>query len=275
MLEELFHQQRSALREEIREGYQRALASTHTQIPPSAVPPVEPRGAFRPAVIAAVALGALAALFGWLYLSTTQLLQETTRRSSDLIASTAQLADVNVQALGGTRGYSAATEAKLAELIEWALNETNTYGFDEIALSEPRAQKLRRAIEHAASAGVGGRMTLRVHVGRFCMTSAPDGRTELAPPETPVTQCEQLGWLPAEAFAQGRRQTLGFANIVSAAQSGTRIRVETASAGADEPALPYPAVAESVLAGEWNRVAALNHRIDIRFSTEATRATTP
>jgi hypothetical protein len=222
-----------------------------------------------------MAFGALAALFGWLYLSTTELLQETARRSSDLIASTAQLADVNMQALGGARGYSAAAEAQIAELIEWALNETNTYGFDEIALSEPRAEKLRRAIEHAASTGLGGRIALRVHVGRFCMTSAPDGRATLAPPELPVTQCEQLGWLPAEAFAQGRRQTLGFANIVSSAQSGTRIRVETASAGSDEPAVPYPAVTESVLAGEWNRVAGLNHRIDIRLATEPGRTGTP
>jgi CheY-like chemotaxis protein len=272
MLEELFHQQRSALREEIREGYQRALASTHTQIPPSAVPPPEPRTSFRPAVIAAVIFGALAGLFGWLYLDTTELLQETTRRSSDLIASTAQLADANIQALDGARTASAVADSKLAELVEWALNEANTYGFDEIALSEPRAEKLRRAIELVASVGLGGRMTLRVHVGRFCMTSAPDGRAELAPPELPVTQCEQLGWLPAEAFAQGRRQTLGFANIVSAAQSGTRIRVETVSAGADDPAVPYPAITELVLAGDWNRVAALNHRIDIRFATEPARA---
>jgi CheY-like chemotaxis protein len=275
LLEELFHQQRSALREEIREGYERALASTHTQLPPMpGPPPEEAPKRFRPSVIAAVVFGALAALFGWLYLSTTELLQETARRSSDLIASTAQLTDVNVQALGG-RVAPAAGDPKLVEVIEWALNEGNTYGFDEIALSEPRAEKLRRAIEYAAGFGLGGRLALRVHVGRFCMTYSPDGRAQLAPPELPVTECEQLGWLPAEALAQGRRQTLGFANTVVDAQSGTRIRVETASAGSDDPAVPYPEVTERLLAGEWNRAAAANHRIDIRFVAEPSAAAQP
>jgi hypothetical protein len=157
-------------------------------------------------------------------------------------------------------------------LIEWTLNENNTYGFDEIALGELRAEKLRRAIEYAASFGLAGRLSLRVHVGRFCMAYGSDGAVQLAEPTLPVTQCEQLGWLPSEAFALGRRQTLAFANIVMGAQSGTSIRVATASAGADEPAVPYPFVTEDVTAGEWNRVAAANHRIDIRFEEGSTAA---
>jgi CheY-like chemotaxis protein len=267
LLEDLFHQQRSALREEIREGYERAVASTQTQRELAAIPEPGPRKALRPAVIAAVALGGLAIAFGYLYFSTTRLLQETTRLSSDLIASTAQLTDANLQALGA-RGSSSTGGPRLVEFVEWALNESNTYGFDEIPLAEARAEKLRRAIVFAADAGLRGRLTLRVHVGRFCMTAGPNGTVELAPSTLPVTQCEQLGWLPGEAFALGRQQTLGFANIVSSAQSGTGIRVETASAGDGEPAVPYPDIADSVSAGEWNRVAMLNHRIDVRFAAE-------
>jgi CheY-like chemotaxis protein len=272
LLEELFQQQRSVLREEIREGYERALASTQTQFQPVVVPQSEPvRRSFRPAAIAAVVLGALAAVFGYLYFSTTRLLQETAQNSSNLIASTAQLTDASAQALGA-QARPSADSSKLAELLEWALNENPTYGFDEIALSEPRAEKLRRAIDYAAAIGLRGRLSLRVHVGRFCMTYGPNGAAELAPPTARVTECEQLGWLPGEAFALGRRQTLGFASIVSAAQSGTAIRVETASSSADDPIVPYPAVTESLTAGEWNAVAARNHRIDIRVVPETSRA---
>jgi CheY-like chemotaxis protein len=274
LLEDLFQQQRSVLREEIREGYERALASTQTHFQPIVVPQSEPvRRSFRPAAIAAVVLGALAAVFGYLYFDTTRLLQETAQQSSNLIASTAQFTDASVQALGA-RARPVADGAKLAELFEWALNENPTYAFDEIALSEPRAEKLRRAIEYAAAAGLSGRLSLRVHVGRFCMNYGPTGAAELAPPSTRVTECEQLGWLPGEAFALGRRQTLGFAGIVTAAQSGTGIRVETASASADDPIVPYPAVTESLTAGEWNAVAARNHRIDIRFVPETSLAPT-
>ena len=266
LLEELFRQQRAAIGAEIRDSYERVVASTREQ-PILTVPPPGPRTMARPAAMVAVMLGGLAALFAYLYFGTTRLLQETTQRSSSLIATAAQLVDANAAA-EGARGAAAPADAQLVDLIEWGLNEGNTYGFDEIALSEPRAEKLRRAIEHAASLGLGGRLSLRVHVGRFCMTYGPNGAAELARPSSPVTQCEQLGWLPSDAFALGRRQTLAFANIVMGAQSGTRVRVETASAGADEPAIEYPALTEDVTAGEWNRVAAANHRIEFRFAAE-------
>lgn len=275
LLEELFRQQRSVLRDEIREGYERALASTQTQFQPIAVAAVAPaRGSSRAPAVAAGVLAVAAVGFAALYFNTARLLNETTERSSELIARTAQFTDASVQALGSRGRASAVVEPKLVELVEWALNENNVYGFDEVALSEPRAEKLRRAIESASGAGLGGRLSLRVHVGRFCMVYGAGGAAELAPPTTLVTQCEQLGWLPSDAFALGRRQTLGFANIVVAAQSGTDIRVETASAGADEPVVPYPPVTESLTAGEWNLVAARNQRIDYRLVAGPVRALT-
>jgi CheY-like chemotaxis protein len=288
LLEDLFRQQRLALSAEIRESYERAVA-TREQLPKETLPPPPPPPPrrptiVRPSVVAVAILGGLAVLFAALYASTTRVLQDTTQRTSNLIASAAQLASANLSANAstappvGTASGSAKPlvfgaeavppDRQLVEIIEWALNENNTYGFDEVALSEPRAEKLRRAIGYVASAGLGGRLTLRVHVGRFCMTYGSDGRAQLAAAELPVTQCEQVGWLPSDAFALGRRQTLPFANIVMDAQSGTGVRVETASAGDEEPAVPYPAMTADLTAGEWNRVAAANHRIDIRFVGE-------
>jgi CheY-like chemotaxis protein len=280
LLEELFRQQRLVLGAEIRDGYERVAASASSRDQPVEVSPPPQRAVVRPAVVAAVVLGGLAVLFAYLYVGTARLLQENTQRSSSLIASAAQLVNVNANAnasssakpQGGAFGAAAPGAPQLVELIEWTLNEDSSYGFDEIALSEPRAEKLRRAIGYAASVGLGGLLSLRVHVGRFCMAYGSDGRAELAPPTSPMTQCEQVGWLPSDAFALGRRQTLGFANIVMGAQNGTGIRVETASVGAEEPAVPYPAVTAGLTAGEWNQVAAANHRIDIRFTEEGTAA---
>jgi CheY-like chemotaxis protein len=278
LLEDLFRQQRLALSAEMRESYERAVAAAREQ-PKPASQPLPRHTSARPAVVAAVVLGGLTALFAYLYFGAARALQETTQRTPSLIASAAQFANPNLNSNASTSGQSKVAfdagvpaDAQLVELIEWTLNENNTYGFDEIALSEPRAEKLRRAIEYAASIGLRGRLSLRVHVGRFCMAYGSDGTAELAAPTSLLTQCEQLGWLPSDAFALGRRQTLAFANIVSGAQIGTGIRVETASAGADEPAVPYPVVTAELTAGDWNRVAAVNHRIDIGFAGESTAA---
>jgi CheY-like chemotaxis protein len=265
LIEELFHQQRSALREEIREGYERAFASTQTQLQPIAPPaPVVEQWHYRPFALAAVFFAALAVTFGYLYFAATGLLEENTRRSAELIASSAELSDASARALG-SQSRGVATDPSFVELIEWALNSNNAYGFDEIPLSEERAEHVRRAIEYAGRVGFDGRLLLRVHVGQFCMSFGPDGAAEVAAPTIPITQCEQLGWLPSEAFAMGRRQTLGFANIVVAAASDTNVRIETASAGGDEPVVAYPAITEALLAGEWNSVAARNHRIEYRL----------
>jgi CheY-like chemotaxis protein len=284
LLEDLFRQQRLALSAEIRQTYERVVA---TREPPKeplpAEPPPAPRrqAVVRPSVVAVTILGGLAVVFASLYASTTRVLQDTTQRTSNLISSAAQLATVNLNANAAQvptasgsakpQGFGASAApagGQLAELIEWTLNENNTYGFDEIALGEPRAEKLRRAIEFMASAGLSGRLALRVHVGRFCMTYGADGRAQLAETALPVAQCEQLGWLPSDAFALGRRQTLQFANLVTDVESGTRIRLESDSAGDGEPAVPYPPVTAQLAAGEWNRVAAANHRVDIRFFEE-------
>jgi CheY-like chemotaxis protein len=265
LLEELFRQQRSVLREEIREGYERALESTQSRLQAIAAPlPEPPRKVFRPATVAAVLLGALAATFAFLYFNTTRLLQSTTQQSAELIASSSQLTDASARALS-ERPPGGTSDANLVEFVQWALNQNTTYGFDDVPLSEALAQKLLPAIRYAAVAGFEGRLLLRVHVGRFCMNFAASGMPQLAPPTIPVTQCEQVGWLPSDAFALGRRQTLAFARIVTGATNGTKIRVETMSVGADEPAVAYPAVTESLSAGEWNRVAASNHRVEIKL----------
>jgi CheY-like chemotaxis protein len=287
LLEDLFRQQRLALSAEIRQSYERVVATREPpkEILPAPPPPLRRPMAVRPSVVAVTLLGGLAVLFASLYASTTRVLQDTTQRTSNVIASAAQLAAVNLNANAAApgaptgkasasakpQGFGAAAvspDRQLVELVEWALNENNTYDFDEIALGEARAEKLRRAIEFMASAGLSGRFALRVHVGRFCMAYGADGRAQLAEAALPVTRCEQLGWLPSDAFALGRRQTLQFANIVMDAQSRSRIRVESDAAGAEEPAVPYPAVTAELAAGEWNRVAAANHRIDVRFIEE-------
>jgi len=265
LLEELFRQQRSVLREEIREGYERAIESAQSHLQAIAAPLSEPsQKFFRPATVAAVLLGALATTFAYLYFNTTRPLQSATQRSAELVAGSTQLTNANTRTLG-TRPPAGADDTNMVEFIEWALNQSNTYGFDDVPLSETLAQKLLPAIRYAAAAGLEGRLLLRVHVGRFCMNFAANGMPQLSPPTIPVTQCEQVGWLPSDAFALGRRQTLAFARIVTSATSGTKIRVETMSVGADEPAVAYPAVTESLSAGEWNRVAASNHRVEIKL----------
>src|SRR5262249_29251730 len=76
LLEELFRQERLELGAEIRDGYERVVATTREQ-PILTLPPPWWRKVARPSVVAVTVLGGLAVLFAALYAGTTRVLQET------------------------------------------------------------------------------------------------------------------------------------------------------------------------------------------------------
>jgi hypothetical protein len=57
---------------------------------------------------------------------------------------------------------------------------------------------------------------------------------------------------------------LAFANLIGSIRqrSSGAISVVTDNAGNARPAVPYPARSESVTAGEWNKAAAANNRVE-------------
>ena len=71
---------------------------------------------------------------------------------------------------------------------------------------------------------------------------------------------------PAEESTAGQqRQSLAFANLVAGIRqkSGGAISVsiESTPSGA-RPAAPYPLRTDTLTAGEWNKAAATNNRVD-------------
>jgi len=61
-----------------------------------------------------------------------------------------------------------------------------------------------------------------------------------------------------------QRQSLAFANLVAGVRQRTAgaITVALESTGTTHAGTPYPSRTESLTAGEWNRVAAANNRVE-------------
>jgi CheY-like chemotaxis protein len=277
LLEELFRQQRAALREEIRQGYERAFAATHTPPAPPPPPPAPLQELASPAVTRrgwarawAGVFAVTTAMLAYQYLDARRETTALTQRVAEL----ASIAEQNAARAARLEAEPAspALDVSLVEALEWAINLDNGYGFAEVPLDDGRAQRFARLIGLLGEAGFSGTVLLDVHVGRFCMDADANGSVQLASPDAPVTDCDQVGWSSSDAFALGRRQTPGFANNVAAAANSAGIKVETASLSSDQPLFEYPLLVANVTAGEWNETASRNHRIEVRLLADPSTA---
>jgi hypothetical protein len=79
-----------------------------------------------------------------------------------------------------------------------------------------------------------------------------------------------MGLLPEEARAESSRQSVAFANyLAELAASGGPIRVELEPLGNSRPLVPYPAATAETTADEWNRIAQMNQRVEVKLAPRA------
>jgi hypothetical protein len=75
-----------------------------------------------------------------------------------------------------------------------------------------------------------------------------------------------------ESLSGQQQQSLGFANLIAGVRQRTsgNIVVAMDGSGGARSVAPYPARTESLTAGEWNRAAAANNRVE--FTAESSPA---
>ena len=136
--------------------------------------------------------------------------------------------------------------------------------FGESPLSGARIDPVQALLSRLASAGFRGTVEIRSFPGRFCLQGAGDTVT-LPATDLNYSKCEQVG-NPADSGGVAGRESLAFANMLSAqhVRAHGAFEVQLDAGGADEVAMPYPAVSAQLTAGEWNRAAAANNRVEVR-----------
>ena len=105
--------------------------------------------------------------------------------------------------------------------------------------------------------------------GLFCLSgNSTDGFTP-AGASVLASKCDMVGNPFEESLSGQQRQSLAFANLIAGVRQRTAgaITVAIENAGSARPSTPYPARIESLTAGEWNRAAAANNRVE--FAAEA------
>jgi CheY-like chemotaxis protein len=138
------------------------------------------------------------------------------------------------------------------------------YGAD--AFGGARLELIGKLLYRLARQKVAGVVDIRTFPGRFCLVgNALDGYS-LAPEETLFARCDVVGNPSDEALPGTQRTPLALANLIGDIRSSTHgaLQVQVALGDAGSVLAPYPQVVSELTAGDWNRAASANNRVEIR-----------
>jgi CheY-like chemotaxis protein len=142
--------------------------------------------------------------------------------------------------------------------------------YGEIPFDRGRLDVLREMLSRLEAQGFHGVVKITSMAGIFCLSgNATDGFAP-APASVLASKCDLMGNPFEESLSGQQRQSLAFANLIAGVRQRTAgaITVAMESGGSGRPSTSYPPRTESLTAGEWNRAAAANNRVE--FAAEST-----
>lgn len=240
---------------------------------PAAAAPMQPEPAPAPKRVwplaaAVVALAVLPTLILSVFYtrtleSTREVARTNTRLSTMIEQQQAQLSSLRAAA-----AQSAAVAAVAAQQSADGSLRPELVPYGEVPLAGSRLDRLRDLITDLKSTGFKGKIRVATYSGEFCLTGNGFEGYSLAADELPFKRCDVIGNPFDEGMNASQRQSLAFANLLSSLRGPASdfVSVEIEHIGR-KPAVSYPDSNQATLtAGEWNRIASLNNRVE--FITE-------
>jgi hypothetical protein len=136
--------------------------------------------------------------------------------------------------------------------------------YGEIPFDHGRLEVLRDLVTKLEAQGFHGTVKITSLSGIFCLSGNSIDGFAPAPAATLLSKCDLVGNPFEESLSGQQRQSLAFANLIASVRQRTQgaITVAIENAGSTRPSTPYPIRVDSLTAGEWNRAAAANNRVE-------------
>jgi CheY-like chemotaxis protein len=151
-----------------------------------------------------------------------------------------------------------AVRASLKPIIQ-----TVPYGVEPFSGS--RLDALRQLFDRLTTQGFQGNVDIRTFGGRFCLVGNATEGYSLAPDDLLYARCDTVAGVHDEAGAGVLRIPVVMADLMGTLRANSHDQIHVQVSGGDGSNLAaYPAVSDTLTAGEWNRAAGANNRIEIR-----------
>jgi CheY-like chemotaxis protein len=134
------------------------------------------------------------------------------------------------------------------------------------ALGGARLEVIRQLLYRLARQKVTGVVDIRTFAGRFCLVGNTSEGYSTAPDEMLLSKCDLVGNPSEDSLSAAQRTPLALANVAGEIRSSTHGALEVQVSVGDTATVvaPYPPAASDLSAGEWNRAASANNRVEIR-----------
>jgi len=240
------------------------------------LPPVVPQPRIWPWIATLLVFAGAAVVCAVFWALSREDLTKTHAEIAALTSTNAELRQARDEIIATNKDLAAALEASAASSAAALVGtpgavagrvESVPYG--EIPFDRSRLEVLRDLLAKLETQNFHGVVKITSAEGLFCLSgNSTDGFTP-ASPNLPVSKCDVIGNPFGESLTGQQRQSLAFANLIAGVRQRTAgaISVVIENVGTTRSAVPYPPRNEVLTAGEWNRAAAANNRVE--FSAEA------
>jgi CheY-like chemotaxis protein len=240
---------------------------------PAAVAPTRP---WQPWVPAAALTGAFVVLVGLLWYQGSELsavedqlaaLKSSAPVAAALAPETAAVASSTAAPATADNAAPATSSADPAPVPRINLRpmiQPVPYGVE--AFSGSRLDSLRQLFDRLTAQGFQGTVDIKTYGGRFCLVGNPNDGYSLAPDDLLYSRCDVVSGARDDLAASAVRIPVALADLVGSMRASTHDQVRVQITGGDGgSAASYPPPSDTLTAGEWNRAAAANNRIEIRL----------
>jgi CheY-like chemotaxis protein len=137
--------------------------------------------------------------------------------------------------------------------------------YGEAALSGARVEHVQALLERLVAQAFRGSVQITAFPGHYCLSGSGDALVPAAD-DTLAAKCDQIA-NPPDSAAPARHESVAFADMLAAARrtGGDAIDMQVLAGGVDDVQQAYPAPSDTLTAGQWNRAAAANNRIEVRL----------
>jgi len=242
-----------------------AAAPTPPAEPIEAPPPPPPQSRW-PLVAAIAALAVLPTfVLAVIHTRTLDAMNELAQQNTKL-AQFSQEQQLQLDALRkAVQGREIQMAATAAARPAEADVESEPVPYGEAPLSGARLERMREMIGQLKAGGFRGTIKVATYVGEFCLVGNGIEGYSIAADDLPASRCDLRGNPFDDGLSAAQRQSLPFANLVASLRQdkNEQLRVEVEHEGR-KPAVPYPRGDQlaKVTAGDWNKIAAQNNRVE-------------